>query len=176
MVLTVPVRTDGERVSHSRRAVLRAALGAVAATVSAPAVTGCDSGKPASSRAQQPDPLNPLYAATSALLARYEATIAALPALAPGLTPLRDDHRQHLRALAREIGPGLASVSGGASGGPSPATDVPADSLSAIAALAAVEKEAATAARAACLAAPSYRAALLGSIAAARASHGEVLV
>jgi hypothetical protein len=175
MVLTVPVRTDGERVSHGRRAVLRAALGAFAATVSAPALTGCTAGQPARARVPRPDPLNPIYAGTAALLARYEATMAALPALAPGLTPLCDDHRQHLRALAREIGPGLAAASGGPSG-PSPATDVPADSLSAIAALAAAEKEAAAAARAACLAAPSYRAALLGSIAAARASHGEVLV
>jgi hypothetical protein len=168
MVLTVPVRTGDRRMGHSRRTVLGAALGSLAATVG---VAGCDDTAPAAHKTPAADPLNPLYLATAALLARYEATITAVPALAPRLIPLRDDHRQHLRALAREIGPGLAAVPPTASAGP----NVPADAGTALAALAAAEKDGTTAARAACLAAPTYRAALLGSIAAARASHTQAL-
>jgi hypothetical protein len=113
-----------------------------------------------------PDPLNPFYQDTAALLARYQATIAAQPGLADRLGTIRDAHRAHLQALAREIGPGLS-----ASPNPSAAAGAPAS----LAALSAAEKDGAAAATAACLHAPSYRAALLGSIAAARASHAVVL-
>jgi hypothetical protein len=175
MVLTVAVRMGEERREHSRRTVLRAALGGMAGAVS---LTACDGPQQAAQRQQIPDPLNPFYHDTAALLGRYEVTIAAQPGLAARLGPLRDAHRAHLQALAREIGPGLDGPSTGdpssttaPTGGGGTAPDEPAT----LATLLAAEKNASEAARAACLRAPSYRAALLGSIAAARASHVAVL-
>jgi hypothetical protein len=172
MVLTVPVLIGAERARYSRRVVLGAALGGLVGSAGAATLAGCD--KPGSDLVRKiADPLNPLYRDTAALLARYEATIAALPELAARLTPLRDAHREHLRALAREIGPNLDSSAPAASG--SVAASAPADAGAALAALRDAEKAGSAAARAACLAGPSYRAALLGSIAAARASHDQVL-
>jgi hypothetical protein len=180
MVLTVPVLMGEERARYSRRTVLGAALGGLVGTASAVTLAGCDKPGPAPGR-KIADPLNPLYRDTAALLARYEATIAALPELAARLTPLRDAHREHLRALAREIGPNLDSPAPAASGpaaasAPADApTNAPTNAGAALAALRDAEKAGAAAARAACLAGPSYRATLLGSIAAARASHDQVL-
>ncbi len=173
MVLTMPVLMGTERARYSRRTVLGAALGAL---LGAAALTGCDKAGPAQVR-KVADPLNPLHRDTAALLAKYDATIAALPELAARLTPLRDAHREHLRALAREIGPNLDGPAPAASGPvtASAPADAPADTAAALAALRDAEKVGAAAARAACLAGPSYRAALLGSIAAARASHDQVL-
>jgi hypothetical protein len=171
MVLTVRVLMGDEPARYSRRTVLRAAM---VGTVGTLALTGCDKSGPAQVR-KIADPLNALYRDTAALLARYESIITARPELAARLTPLRDAHREHLRALAREIGPNLDSPSPAPSAGGSVAAEAPADAGSALAALRDAEKAAAAAARAACLAGPSYRAALLGSIAAARASHVEAL-
>jgi hypothetical protein len=159
-----------EWARYSRRTVLRAALVGTVGTVSTLTLTGCDRSAPAQVR-KIADPLNPLYRDTAALLARYESIMTARPELAARLTPLRDAHREHLRALAREIGPNLDSPSPAASAGGSVAAEAPADAGSALAVLRDAEKAATAAARAACLAGPSYRAALLGSIAAARASH-----
>jgi hypothetical protein len=170
MVLTVRVRMGDERAErarYSRRTVLHAAL---VGTVSTFTLTGCDRSAPAQVR-KIADPLNPLYRDTAALLARYESIMTARPELAARLTPLRDAHREHLRALAREIGPNLDGPSPAVSAGGSVAAEAPADAGSALAVLRDAEKAATAAARAACLAGPSYRAALLGSIAAARASH-----
>jgi hypothetical protein len=163
MVLTVPVRMgDGVRV-HSRRAVLRAALcGALAVAT----VAACDSGEAEPPR--QPDPLTPFYLDAVALLARYETAIAAQPGLADRLGPLRDDHKAHVDALSREIGAPTRP--------PTPSATPPSpDDAGSLAALRGAEKDAAAAAHAACLAAPGYRSALLGSIAACRASHVEAL-
>jgi hypothetical protein len=171
MVLTVPVLMGEERSRYSRRKVLGAALGGLVGTV---ALAGCDSSTPAPVR-RIADPLNPLYRDTAALLAKYDATITALPELTARLTPLRDAHREHLRALAREIGPNLDSPAPAASASSSVTTAAPTDAAAALAALRNAEKAGTAAARAACLAGPSYRAALLGSIAAARASHEQVL-
>jgi hypothetical protein len=168
MVLTVRVRTGDERAVHSRREVLRAGLGAVVAAVS---LAACDSAERAGGQRRIPDPLNPFYRDTAALLSQYEATIIALPALAGRLTPLLDDHRQHVQALAREIGPGLESSAPSTAAG----RKMPTAPDAALGALRAAERDATAAARSACLSAPSYRAALLGSIAAARASHAEAL-
>jgi hypothetical protein len=155
-------------------------LGGIAGAVS---LTACDTPRSAAQQQKTPDPLSPFYHDTSALLGRYEATIAAQPGLAERLGPIRDAHRAHLQALAREIGPGLDPPSAGrppsADGPSSTAAPVAAGEASAgpasLAALATAERDASAAARAACLRAPSYRAVLLGSIAAARASHVAVL-
>jgi hypothetical protein len=162
MVLTVPVRVGDKRSVHTRRAVLRTVLGS-ALTVGLAAA--CDS--PAPVKPARPDPLTPFLRNTEALLARYEAAITAQPALADRLTPLRDDHRAHVAALNRELGfpsPAPATATSGTATGVDP-----------VAGLRDAERAAATAATDACLAAPSYRAGLLGSIAACRASHVEVL-
>jgi hypothetical protein len=171
MVLTVAVRMGEERRRHSRRAVLTAALGSAVALAGAGA---CDSPQQTPAAKPAPDPLNPLYRDTAALLGRYEATIAAQPGLAERLGPLRDAHRAHLQALAREIGPGLES-SPAVTGSPPAGTGGEPVPAASIASLLGAEQEAAAAAKAACLSAPSYRAALLGTIAAARASHVAVL-
>jgi len=163
MVLTVPVRTGGEAVRvHSRRVVLRAALGSAVALAT---LSACGSGE--AETPPPPDPLTPFYLDTVALLARYETVIAAEPDLADRLGPLRDDHKAHVDALYREIGAPATPPQPSATGQPAGAET--------LATLSAAEKEAAAAAHAACLSGPGYRAALLGSIAACRASHVEAL-
>lgn len=152
----------------SRRTTLLA--GALAAVAVAP-LTGCDL-IDRRSAAPPPDPLAPLATSAHQLAARYDAAILAHPTLAERLRPLADAHRAHAAELARVAGMTLSSASAGptASGTPT-AGDVKA----VLAGLRAAEQEARGAAREACLAAPADRAALLGSIAAARTSHLEVL-
>jgi hypothetical protein len=116
-----------------------------------------------------PDPLEPLLAGTIALADRYDATIAAQPTLATRLTPLRDAHRTHATELARLIGKPLPSASAAT---PSPG---PSEAAAVVAALRTAEQQAQKAAADACLAAPAKRAPVLGSIAAGRATHVEVL-
>ncbi len=127
-----------------------------------------------------PDALTDFYAQAVVLADRYDATIAAHQALAARLQPLRDAHRAHVAALARELALPETPASGfppraraTAAGGP--ASPVPAEPGAAMATLAAAEKAAARLAVDACLSAPSWRTALLGSIAACRSSHLEVL-
>jgi hypothetical protein len=161
-----PTRPTPRAVPLTRRVVLRAAAAGGAVVV---AGTGCDALRGGPQWHSPPDPLAGLRAATAALADRYDATIARHAQLADRLGPLRDDHRAHLDALDRQM---LDTPS------PTPSrTDqaVPDDPAAAVSALLAEEKSGVVAAADACLAAPSWRAALLGSIAAARASHVEVL-
>jgi len=76
------------------------------------------------------------------------------------------------------VSPTAASPGAGAAtlGGTRAALELPTDRAGIIAALRAAETAGQTEALSACLGAPSYRAALLGSIAAARASHLVVLL
>ncbi|MFC7479467.1 hypothetical protein ACFQX7_04590 [Luedemannella flava] len=108
-----------------------------------------------------------MITATADLAGRYDAVIAAYPALADRLTPLRDAHRAHLTALASALGqqPPAATAQEAPAGGQG----------GALTSLAAAEKSGRADAVAACLAAPPRLAPLLGSIAAARASHQEAL-
>jgi hypothetical protein len=180
------------RIRTSRRSALLAGGGLAAA-----GLAGCDLSTSPSPWHPAPDVLLPLLANTIKLADRYDATLTALPSLTARLTPLRDDHRAHVVALARELGldenDPLASVAPGATVEPSASAtgqhqdptqnpsqgvpvassiaSAPADPAAAIAELIAAEKSAQPQAVSACLAAPSYRAALLGSIAACRASH-----
>ncbi len=155
---------------YSRRGLLRAALTGALASAVVP-LAGCgllDRKDP------EPDPLDPLLAATVALAAKYDAAIAAQPDLAGRLTPLRDAHRAHAKALAGLIGRPESSLSPSptAAGGTAPATTGAEETL---AELGKAEKSGQDEAAAACLAAPTERTALLGSITAARATHQEVL-
>jgi hypothetical protein len=157
------------RVSLPRRAFLAAAA---AATVSS--IAGCDLGvtEQAAEWHPAPDALLPLLARTVALRDRYGEVLAAFPALQDRLGPVKDDHVQHVVALAREIGINEAGPFPGASASAGP---LPADQGATLTELAGLERKGREDAAGACLAAPSYRAALLGSIAACRAGHIEVL-
>ncbi|MFG2036865.1 hypothetical protein [Dactylosporangium sp. NPDC048998] len=167
------------RVPIRRRALLAAAV--VATTGS---VAGCNplGGKQQPQWSPAPDVLLPLLTRTVALRDRYAEVLTAFPALQDRIGPLKDDHAQHVIALAREIGLPEAgpfpAASGSAGAGAEPSatsTAVPTEQSAALSDLAALEKAGRQEAEAACLAAPSYRAALLGSIAACRAGHQEVL-
>lgn len=155
---------------YSRRGLLRAATTVAGAVATVP-LAGCglfDRDEP-----ENPDPLDPLLAATVRLGAEYDAAIATQPELAEQLTPLRDAHKAHAKALAQVIGRPASRLS------PSPAANPPsspaAGDADTLAQLRAAEKAGQDEAAAACLAAPPERAAILGSITAARATHQEVL-
>lgn len=113
-----------------------------------------------------PDPLLELLAAERALLAQYDTVIARFPALTRA-TAVRADHLAHVQALRL-----LLRAPAGAS--PAPASvpvSVPASPSAALLALRAGEVAAAARNTAACIAAPSSRAPLLGSIAACESAH-----
>jgi hypothetical protein len=154
----------------SRRAVLRLAA-AAALGASGLALGGCRLPGGQTEWRSGADPLTPFYLATLALAAGYDGVIAALPELGDRLTPLRDDHRAHAAALAKE----LAIASPDPSPPAASIAATPGDPDAALAELASAEKAALKEASAACLAAPGWRATLLGSIAACRAAHLEAL-
>lgn len=153
-----------------RRAVLGAALGF--ATLG---VAGCDLFDRSPDPPPPPDPLEPLRAQALVLADRYALVIAAAPALAARLGPLRDAHLAHVTALNKLIGTPMAST--GPSGvAPPPGSASPdPDPATAVTALRAAEEAAQRDAVIACLAAPFDRAGLVGSIAACRATHAAVL-
>jgi hypothetical protein len=158
------------RSTITRRAVLRGLLGVTgAAAVSLTA--GCDVFSPAPSGTETPDPLEPFLRETVALADLYDTVLLQVPALASVITVPRDTHRKHAQALATAIGASAPRASGTV--GPSAAPG--ADRTAAIAALVAAETAARDAAIEACLAAPARVASLVGSMAAARATHLEVL-
>ncbi|WP_197698587.1 hypothetical protein [Micromonospora viridifaciens] len=131
-------------------------------------LTGCDlfdGDKP-----KPPDPLEPLAAESADLAGRYRAAVAAASALADRLTPIADAHQAHADELRRVIG--RPAPSGTPAASPTVAATDP-DGL--LAELRQAEQQARTNAAKACAAAPAERAALLGSIAAARATHLEAL-
>jgi hypothetical protein len=172
MVFTCPVRTapTNQRSGtggSSRRTVLRA--GALAAVAVTP-LTGCDL-LDRQSDAPPADPLAPLVASAQYLAARYDAAILAQPRLADRLRPVADAHRAHAAELARMAGVTPSASASPGTSGPTAAGDEDA----VLADLRAAEQEGREPARQACLAAPADRASLLGSIAAARTSHLEVL-
>lgn len=168
MVFTEPVHSGNlirdRRVP--RRAVIGAAFGAAAA------LAGCELTGHDHRPAHHPDPLEPLLAATLVLADRYQAALAVTPRLAPRLAPILAAHRAHAATVAAMIGARPASATPVTTAGtPTPGSS-DADLL---AGLASAERDGYEQAVAACLAAPAARAAVLGSIAAARASFREAL-
>lgn len=158
--------------------MLRTAAGAALTAVAAYPLAACDLlvGEPTPEGTT--DPLAPLLTSALALAARHDAAITAHPELAQRLTPLADAHRAHAAELARMTGAKLPSASSPRTGGaatPGAAASTPADADGTVAALRAAEQEGRRAAAQACQVAPAGRAALLGSITAARATHVEVL-
>jgi hypothetical protein len=161
MVFTVRVHQG-----YSRRWVLRALGG----TAVVGAMAGCDTvrsitgGRPPAPAG--PDALAPFHAATVRLAERYDAVTATDDTLAQRLKFLRDNHRAHAEALARVLILPSGTPSEVASASASPDT---------LEGLLAAEKAAAKEALDASLTAPPWIAGLIGSIAACRATHVEVL-
>ncbi|TGA96324.1 hypothetical protein E4099_24210 [Streptomyces palmae] len=123
------------------------------------------------------------------LLARYDATLAAHPALADRLAPLRAETARHAQAFA---GRPAGGTPGAPSGSPAPAsasaapkhgaahsgadgTPVPDRPEAALAALARAERRTADARTAALAEAPGELARLLASVAACGAAHAYLL-
>ncbi len=177
MVLTGRVGTNtgplgtgpGRAAGHTRRGVL-AATGTVAAgaTLAGCGLFGDDGPEPAPA----PDPLQPLLDEALALAAAHDRARLTQTALSARLTPLAEDHRAHAAALAQVIGstppsgPATAPASAAPAGGSAAAT---------LAELRKAEQAAQKTAVAACRAATPDRAALVGSIAACRATHIDAL-
>ncbi|TCB96209.1 hypothetical protein E0H26_16460 [Micromonospora zingiberis] len=121
-----------------------------------------------------PDPLAPLLDESLRLAAGLRAAADAHPDLAVRLVPLAETHEAHATELARVTGTATPSQpSPGSTAPPSPGT--PAGPATTLTTLRKAERAGRDSAAAACAAAPGERAALLGSIAAARATHLEAL-
>jgi hypothetical protein len=160
MVFTVPMT--------SRRAVLASVVGGATGL----ALAGCR-GSPRPAPSPTPHPLLPTLTGVLALIDLYQATIAAYPDLADRLGPLLADHQAHLEAVRRAMGVPSPTASPSAA---SPSASVaPDDPDAAVAALHTAEQAGQASAQKACLAATAAYAALIGSIAACRATHVEVL-
>jgi hypothetical protein len=129
----------------------------IGAAASATALTGCDA-EP--SPPPPPDPLQPLLDEALALAAAYDRAIATDPGQSARLSPLAADHRAHAAELTKLISTGSSAA----------ASAVAADTD-----LRAAEQTAQRNAVAACKVAPGDRVALVGSIAACRATHVEAL-
>jgi len=113
-----------------------------------------------------PDALQPVLDEALALAAACDRLAVAEPELAARLTPLASDHRAHATELARVIG---AEIPSSAPSAGAPAVGGSRADLRK--AVQAAQRTATTAARQA----PAGRAALVGSIAACRATHVEAL-
>ncbi|WP_201753499.1 hypothetical protein [Micromonospora rubida] len=118
-----------------------------------------------------PDPLEPLAAEARELAARHRAALAADPGLTKTLTPIAEAHEAHAAELAKLFGrPASAS-----SGTPSAGASAGGDRRATLTGLREAEQRGRESAAKLCAGAPAERAALLGSIAAARATHVEAL-
>lgn len=108
-----PAGGDHPNLRLSRRRAF-AGLAALAA-VGGLSVAGCTSNLPTKTPAQllAADPLGPMYAETRALITQYDQALVAMPTLVGLLGPLREEHRQHLTALASLVGLPTPSVTVG---------------------------------------------------------------
>lgn len=116
-----------------------------------------------------------------ALVERYDAVLAAHPALTERLTPLRAEVVRHMEAFGgtptASPTPSSAAPSSAmpSSSAPSPSSSAPVSAKEAIAALAAAERTLADSRAAALLDVPGELARLLASVAAAGAAHAYLL-
>jgi hypothetical protein len=114
-VLADPYPPSGRTVvATGGRLTRRSALAGFVATGAAMAVAGCTP-KQTTSAADliSGDALGPLYTETTQLIAQYDRALTAAPVLVALLGPLREEHRQHLIALASLIGLATPAVSPG---------------------------------------------------------------
>ncbi len=142
----------------SRRALIAAGAGIAGAGV----LAACGDSTSASGPADDPVAIE-VAGAEQALIAQYQAFIAAFPQLNVELTPILDQHADHLKALGITITSTAAPVAAS-------------DPRTAVAVLADAEREAAKSRRTACVAATNPELArLLALIAASEASHAPAL-
>ena len=175
VVLTGPVGntdiTSGN--GHTRRRVLGTAAGTALAAAGATALGGCGLLDEDPQPAPPPDPAQPVLDGAWELAAVYDRAITAQPALSGRLTPIAEAHRSHAAELARVIGGAAATTTTAA---PTPSQTGPAgDPAATVRELRTAEQKAQRVAATACRSAAADRAALIGSIAAARAAHAEAL-
>jgi hypothetical protein len=161
MVLTGAVAISD--AGPTRRGLLAAAVGVTT-------LGGCGIFDARSDRPAAPDPERPVLDEAVALATAYDRAAAVRPGLTRRLAPLAADHRAHIAELSRVMGTPAASASASA-----PAATPGGDAVATLEGLRAAEQTAQRSAYAACRQAPAARAALLGSIAACRASHAEAL-
>jgi len=175
MVFTCRVHRDATPssapVPGPARLRRRSLLGAAGGGLVALGAAGCGpfTGGPATAPA--PAELHQVLAGAVTLVSWYQATLLAQPGLADRLGPLLADHSAHVAALLTAAGQPTSPA-------PSPTATpsaVPGDEAAALAQLRSAEQAAQAVAVDACVAAPAGYAALLGSIAACRASHAEAL-
>lgn len=168
------------KVALTRRRTLLAG----AALGGAALLTGCaeDDGPDRAERSSAADRLRKRTAGDSTtLLARYDATLAAHPALEERLRPLRSEVARHAQAFTDRDAPspsGAPSPSSAPSKGPAhkaAAPAVPEDERAARGALADAERTLADARTQELLGAPPELARLLASVAASGAAHAYLL-
>ncbi|WP_370457771.1 hypothetical protein [Actinoplanes sp. OR16] len=145
---------------HTRRRILTA----TGAMMAAATLSGCGLFDDEPEPAPAPDPLQPILDEALRLAAAYDLAAQADPAM----VAFAEDHRAHAAELATLFGTALPS------GAPAASAPAPAQAQSK-AELRAAELAAQKTAAAACVAAPADRAALVGSIAACRATHANAL-
>ncbi|MER6344215.1 hypothetical protein ACWC10_07220 [Streptomyces sp. NPDC001595] len=156
-----------------------------ASAAAAALLTGCTDGAEESDGGRGGSPSAADRARASAardsgrLIERYDAVLAAHPALARRLEPLRAEvvrHRDAFGETSRTASAtATASPSGSASASPSAPAAVPADEKAALAELAAAERTLADRRAKALLEVPGELARLLASVAAAGAAHAYLL-
>jgi hypothetical protein len=150
--------TAARAAGTSSAGATSAAATSAAATTSSPASAGAAASAPAA-------PATWAVAAAageSNLVASYAAVIKAHPSVKKTLTPLRAAHSSHLKAL--KVHPPGKAIAGLSTG-----------QAEALSRLVAAEQKASDTVAALCMTCPAEAAALLGSIAAADASHAVVL-
>lgn len=152
--------------------------GLLAAALAAPVLTaGCKGFGALGTPPRQPpgvDLLTGVIAAEKVMIARYQAVLAASPALAPALGPLLAEHRAHLTHLTARLVPGAARPTPSAPASPAPPR-VPAGAAAATAYLRGAEQAAAADLLRRLATAPPSLAQLLASIAASEATHAAAL-
>jgi hypothetical protein len=151
---------------HARRSVL---IGAAAVTA-AGLLSACDLNGDEPEVVPPPDAAALRQVAGEALdlAGRYDAAIEQGLDRAGTLTAIRDAHREHAAAIGRSLDASVAPSAGPSASGAT-------GSGGAVRALQAAERAAAERAAAACVAVAAHYAPLLGTVAAARASHAEAL-
>ncbi|OIK06856.1 hypothetical protein [Streptomyces monashensis] len=148
-----------------RRTLLASAAGAAL-------LAGCTSGPDSGGTPSATERARARAAGDSrALLARYDAVLAAHPGLADRLRPLRAQVAAHVAAFTD----GTPATPGKSPASPSPAPAVPAAEKDALAALATAERTLADRRAKDLLDVPGESARLLASVAAAGAAHAYLL-
>lgn len=171
MPLTPPSRAlTGPR----RRSLLATAAGTAL-------LAGCSDGSDSESTGGSPSAAERARARAArdsrGLVERYDAVLAAHPALARRLAPLRAEVVRHAEAFggARQASPRATETSPSASPAVSPPAAVPGNEKDALAELAAAERALADRRTRALLDVPGELARLLASVAAAGAAHAYLL-